>query len=73
MYSGCSASTLTGAHSVDWPLSASLKVLSRPAVMAQALAVRSYTNTLRMVSQPPMASASSTMAFSGSSLPPRIW
>ena len=36
----CSAPTGTGAHSVDWPSSASSKVLSRPATMLQAVAVR---------------------------------
>ena len=43
------------------------------ATMLQALGVRSYTKTFLIDSQPPMPSASSTMALSGSSLPPRIW
>jgi hypothetical protein len=47
--------------------------LSRPATMLQAVGVRWKTITSLMDSQPPMAMPSSTMDFSGSSLPPRSW
>ncbi|MNU92804.1 hypothetical protein D3C71_827300 [compost metagenome] len=73
MNSGCSALTGTGAHSVLCPASASVKVLSRPSTRFHAVGVRSYTSTVLSVSQPPSAMPSSTMAFSGSSLPPRSW
>ncbi|MNT60047.1 hypothetical protein D3C72_1976040 [compost metagenome] len=73
MKSGCSAFTGTGAQSLLWPSSASAKVTSRPSTLFQADAVRSNTSTFFTDSQPPMARASSTIALSGNSLPPRIW
>ena len=45
---------------------------SRPSFHATLPPVRRYTITLLTASQPPAASASSAMLFSGSALPPRI-
>src|SRR6185369_94825 len=72
MNSGCSAPTGSGLHSEDWPFSASVKVLSRPATILHGVGVRMNTSTFLSVVQPPMSMPSSTMALSGSSLPPRI-
>ena len=70
MNSGSSASTATGSQVSGWPPTTSSYQRSR-AYIATSLPVRLTTSTCLTVSVPGAVSAWSTLAFSGTFLPPR--
>jgi len=71
MNSGCSAVTGSGGQSADCWSMISRNQMSRPSVQPISFSARCSTTTFSTVAQPSLR-ARSTLAFSGTVLPPRM-